>query len=199
VDAIDIFQCHDIEFVNLAQVIDEAIPAMRRLHEQGKVRFIGVTGLPLRIYRRVLAATDLDVIHSYCHYTLFDDTLAELLPLLEERGAGALNAAPFSMGLLTERPLPEWHPAPAEVRDACRTAARAAREHGHDIAELALQFSLSEPRIASTLVGMATSEDVRRNVAWSEGRPDESAMAAARQALAPVRGTSWPSGLPENQ
>lgn len=199
VDVLDIFQCHDIEFVDLARVIEEAIPAMLRLREQGKVRFIGVTGLPLNIYRRVLAATDLDVVLSYCHYTLFDDTLLDVLPLLEERGVGALNAAPFSMGLLTDRPLPEWHPASLELRDACRRAADVARRHGHDIASLALQFSLAEPRIASTFAGMATTADVRRNVAWAELEPDESALTAVRAALAAVRGMTWSSGLPENQ
>jgi L-galactose dehydrogenase len=199
VDFVDIFQCHDIEFVDIGQVIDEAIPAMRRLKEQGKVRFVGVTGLPLPIYRRVLEATDLDVILSYCHFTLFDESLRDLLPPLERRGVGVLNAAPFSMGLLTERPLPEWHPAGNELRDACSNAGRIARGHGYDIAELALQYSLREPRISSTFVGMANEQDVRRNIAWSEVEPDGVALAAVQAALDPVRGMTWPSGLPENQ
>jgi L-galactose dehydrogenase len=199
VETIDLFQCHDIEFVDLPHVIEEAIPAMRRLQEQGKVRFIGVTGYPLNVYRQVLSRTDLDVILSYCHYTLFDTSLVDLVPLLESRGVGVLNAAPYSMGLLTDRTLPDWHPAPPELREACRRTAEAARAQGRDIAELALQFSLAEERIASTFVGMATTEDVRRNVAWSVEPPDADALAAIQPELESVRGMTWPSGRPENQ
>lgn len=199
VETLDLFQCHDIEFVDLSQVVEEAIPAMRRLQEQGKARFIGVTGYPLKIYRQVLSRTDLDVILSYCHYTLVDTSLLDLVPLLESRGIGVLNAAPYSMGLLTERTLPEWHPAPPELRDACRRATEAARSRGRDIAEIALQFSLAEERIASTFVGMATTEDVRRNVAWSAGTPDAETLAAVQAELESMRGTTWPSGRPENQ
>lgn len=199
VDIIDIFQCHDIEFVPLSRIVDEAIPAMRLLQEQGKARFVGVTGLPLNVYRSVLARTDLDVVLSYCHLTLFDTSLLDLVPLLKEREVGVLNAAPFSMGLLTNRPAPEWHPAPADVRAECARSAAMWDQRGFDIAEIALQFSLSESRIAATFVGMATVADVQRNVSWSEKDPDPHLLAAARDSLSSIRNRTWQSGLPENQ
>ncbi len=198
VDIIDIFQCHDIEFVPLPHIIEEAIPAMRRLQDQGKVRFIGVTGLPLRVYRYVLERTGLDVILSYCHYTLFDTSLPELIPLLESKGIGVLNAAPLSMGLLTNRALPAWHPASSEIRRACALAAESCRNRGEDIAKLALQFALAHERIASTFVGMATVEDVRQNAAWSERPPDPELLSMVQPILKPIRNHTWPSGLPEN-
>ncbi|TYH94306.1 hypothetical protein ES332_A12G032100v1 [Gossypium tomentosum] len=41
-DYVDIFQCHDIEFGSLDQVVNETIPALQKLKEAGKIRFIGV-------------------------------------------------------------------------------------------------------------------------------------------------------------
>jgi len=110
-----------------------------------------------------------------------------------------LNAAPFSMGILTNRPPPEWHPAAADVKAACTVAARQWDRRGVDIAELALRFSLSEPRIASTFVGMATTEDVRRNAAWSEKGPAHDLMDAACASLDTIRNRAWTAGLPEIQ
>src|SRR4051794_26693681 len=60
-DHLDIILCHDIEFVDMAQVVDETLPALRKLQEQGKVRFIGVSGYPMKIFKYVLSRTNLDV------------------------------------------------------------------------------------------------------------------------------------------
>ena len=117
-DHIDIMLCHDIEFVDMAQVVEETIPALRRVQEQGKVRFIGVSGYPMAMFRYILDRTDLDVILSYNHYTLQNTMLADLVPYLQSKGVGIMNAAPFSARLLTNAPLPPWHKATPEVR-AC--------------------------------------------------------------------------------
>ena len=62
IDHIDLMLCHDIEHVDLTQVIEETLPALRKVQEQGKVRFVGVSGFPLRVFERVLDATGLDAI-----------------------------------------------------------------------------------------------------------------------------------------
>jgi L-galactose dehydrogenase len=145
-----------------------------------------------------------DTVLSYCHYSLADSTLAPLLPDLTARGLGVISASPLCMGLLTRRGPPEWHPAP--LRAAAAAASDAAAAAGADISELALRFAVREPRIATTLVGMATPEQVRANVATvvdalaegGGGSGGDAALAAALGALAPVQGLSWSSGLPEN-
>lgn len=53
-DYIDIIQCHDIEFGDLDQVVTETLPALVKLRDQGIVRHIGITGLPLGIFSYVL-------------------------------------------------------------------------------------------------------------------------------------------------
>jgi L-galactose dehydrogenase len=198
VEHVDLIQCHDIEFGSLDQVVHETLPALQKLREQGKARFIGITGYPLAIYPRVLDQVPVDTVLSYCHYALNDTSLEELLPYLEQKGVGIINASPFSMGLLTERGAPEWHPAPEFLKAACARAAAHCRSRGVDIAQLALQFALSNPAIATTLVGTASPENLRKNVAWSEQPPDPELLAEVQAILAPVRNMTWPSGRPEN-
>jgi L-galactose dehydrogenase len=198
VDYVDLIQCHDIEFGSLDQVVEETIPALRRLQERGKVRFVGVTGLPLKIFGYVLERTDLDAILSYCHYSLNDTALADLLPYLRSKGVGVISASPLSMRLLTNRGAPGWHPAPPEVGETCARAAAFCREQGVDIAQLAIQFSVANPGIATTCVGTANPANIKKNVRWAEMPLDEELLARVLEILAPIHNRTWPSGRSEN-
>jgi aryl-alcohol dehydrogenase-like predicted oxidoreductase len=198
VDYVDIIQCHDIEFADLSQIIDETLPALRRVQEAGKARFIGVTGLPLKIFDEVLAKTDLDAILSYCRYSLNDTSLLKLIPLLQKKGVGIINASPLSMRLLTDRGAPEWHPAPEAVKRTCAKAAAYCREQGADIAKLAIQFSVARPEIATTLVGTANPDNMARNIRWVEEPIDKELLGEVLQILKPIHNQSWLSGRPEN-
>ncbi len=198
VDYVDLIQCHDIEFGSLDQVIKGTLPALRNLRDQGKVRLIGITGYPLKIFRSILDRTDVDTILSYCHYSLNDSSLETLIPYLQQKEVGVISASPLSMGLLTERGAPAWHPAPAALKAAAAKAAAHCRSHGTDIAQLALQFSVSNPAIATILVGTASPENLRKNVAWIESLPDPQLLAEVQAILQPARNKTWPSGRPEN-
>jgi aryl-alcohol dehydrogenase-like predicted oxidoreductase len=198
VEHIDLIQCHDIEFVGLDQIVDETLPALRELQESGKVRFVGITGLPLKIFRDVIERADVDTILSYCRCSLNDTALTGVLPWLGEKGVGVINASPLSMGLLSDRAPPGWHPAPEEVKQACVTVAAHCRSKGASIAKLAVQFSVSDERVATTLVGSANPDNIARNCEWVDEPIDEGLLAEVREILAPVDGRTWPSGLPEN-
>jgi L-galactose dehydrogenase len=198
VDVIDLIQCHDIEFGSLDQIVKETLPALERLRAAGKVRFIGITGLPLAIFPYVLDRANVDTILSYCRFTPADRGLATLLPVLASKQIGVINASPLTMGLLTNAGPPSWHPAPPELKDAARAAARLCRDRGANISDLALRFALYEPRIASTLVGMSDRETLNRNLACVGGPPNAELLAAVEAILAPVRDLSWQSGRPEN-
>lgn len=203
IEHVDLIQCHDIEFGDLNQIVEETLPALREVVQQGKARFVGITGLPLFIYPYVLERAEpgtVDTVLSYCHYTLSDTSLEFQLPYLTAKGVGIINAAPLGMGLLTDDParLPEWHPAPLELKDACARTAERCRIRGVSLAELALSFSLSRADIACTLVGMGSVEELRRNVAAAETVPDPELLAEVGQILRPVCDLSWQSGRPEN-
>src|SRR6185369_3434968 len=143
-DHLDIVLCHDIEFVPMQQIVDETIPALRKIQKSGKVRYIGFSGYPMKIFRFVLDQTDVDCVLSYNQYTLQNTRFAdEAVPYLKAKGVGVMNAGPFSARLLTNAPLPAWLKEPEAVKAAARAAAAHCARKGVDIAKLALQFSLA--------------------------------------------------------
>ena len=198
VEHLDIILCHDIEFVDMTQVVEETLPALRRLQRQGKVRFVGISGYPMTIFRYVLDRTDLDVILSYNHYTLQNTMLADLVPYLKAKGVGIMNAAPFSARLLTNAPLPPWHKATEAVRATCRRAAEHCAARGVDIAQLALQFALADEDLATCIVGSANPENVRKWAEWAERPIDQELLAEVLEILKPIKDWSYIEGRPEN-
>ena len=198
VDYIDVIQCHDIEFGSLDQVVNEALPAMQKIKEQGKVQFIGITGFPLKIFSYVLDRTDVDTILSYCHYSLNDMTLMELVPYLKEKQVGIINASPLSMGLLSQRGTPAWHPAPDDIKRTCAKAAQHCADKGERIEKLAVQFSVRNPAVATTLVGTANPENMKKNIEWIEEPFDEQLLKEVLNILKPVHNKTWLNGRKEN-
>ncbi|MEX0775928.1 MAG: aldo/keto reductase [Phycisphaeraceae bacterium] len=198
VEHLDILQVHDIEFADIGQIINETVPALHKLKQQGKTRFVGITGLPLRLFRQVIQQVEVDTVLSYCHYQLNDTGLEDLLPFLREHGVGVINASPLGMGLLSTRGTPDWHPAPAAVKHACARAAMACAACNMPIEKLAVQFACAHPQIPTTLVGTANPDNLRRNVRWIEEPIDLNLLAEVRQELVPVHNVTWTQGRPEN-
>ena len=198
VDYVDVIQAHDLEFGDLNQIVDETLPAMRRVQEQGKARFVGITGYPLSIFRSVLGRAEVDTILSYNRYSLNDTALESLLPFLEEKGVGIISASPVSEGLLTNQGPPAWHPAQDEIKRGCAEAATWCREHGSDIARLAIQFSVANTRIATTCLGSANPENVKKAAQWIEEPLDQELLAQVRRILAAIQNKTWIVGRPEN-
>lgn len=198
VEYLDIIQSHDNEYGDLNQIINETIPALRRVQKQGKARFVGVTGYPLKIFRVILSRVEVDTILSYNHYALNDTTLTSLLPWLQDKGTGVINASPVSQGLLTNNELPSWHPAPQNVREACSAAAAFCREAGTDIAKLAMQFSVANPAIHTTLVGTANPANIEKNVRWISEPIDQALLAKVQEILSGIKDQGWILGRPEN-
>ncbi|OHE89364.1 MAG: aldo/keto reductase, partial [Verrucomicrobia bacterium RIFCSPLOWO2_12_FULL_64_8] len=200
VDYVDLLHCHDIEFADLGQIVDETLPALVRLREQGRIGHIGITGLPLKIFPAVLERTApgaVEAILSFCHYELNDNSLTGLLPLCRARGVGVINASPTGMGLLTDRGAPAWHPAPPAIVQGCRRAVEFCQAKGVDIVQLAVQFSVAHPQIAPTLIGTANPENIRWNVAWAEAEPDFALIGRVLEVLRPIHNHNFTRGRPE--
>ena len=194
-DQLDIALCHDIEFAeNFQQVIDETLPTLRDCVSAGKVRFMGVSGLPLAIYPKVLDSTSLDVILSYCHTSLNDDSLWDLIPYLDEKSVGVIGASPLAMGLLSDSGPQPWHPAPEALRLACLEALAWCKANGFSLAEQAVAWTLQNAPVATVLVGMSSEAQVRQNVAMVGVSPNPEAIQAIQTILAPVHRLTWPSG-----
>lgn len=198
-DHLDIILCHDIEFVPMQQIVDETLPALRKAREQGKVRFIGFSGYPQKIFRFVCEQADVDCVLNYNQYTLQNTRFAdETIPWLKARGIGVMNAGPFSARLLTDAPLPHWLKEPEEVKAAARKAADLCRERGSSIAKLALQFSIANPDIATTVAGSANPANIRAWATWAAEPLDEELLRDVQAIFAPVKNVGHLEGLPEN-
>ena len=198
VDYVDFIQVHDMEFGSIDQIVDETIPALRKVQEAGKARFVGITCLPLKLYPAVMDRITVDQIQSYCHYCLNDTALADLLPYLKARGVGVFNSAPLAMRLLSDEGPPEWHPAPEAVRRCCAEAAKYCRDRGASLAKLALQYSVANPDIPTNIVGTANPDRVMQNIREIEEPLDEALLAEVLRILEPVHNVTWRSGRAEN-
>lgn len=198
IEHIDIVFCHDIEFVELDQIVNETIPALKKEVDKGKVRFIGVSGYPMKIFHEMLSRADLDVVLTYNHYTLQNDMALSLIDPCNEKGVGLINAAPFSARLLTNASLPEWHKATDEVRRVAAKAAKHCEDAGSDIAKLALQYSVAHTGFASCVTGSANPDRVAQWCDWLDEPLDETLVGEVKEILKPIHNWVYVEGRPEN-
>lgn len=198
VDYADILYLHDIEFGNLQQVFEESLPCLQALKEEGKIRYFGVTGYPVKIFTETVNRFNIDCILSYCRYSLHDTSLLNAIPTLEQANVGIINASPTGMGLLTQRGAPDWHPGTEGLKRASIKAVELCHSRGVDATEIALKFAIDHPSIVSTLVGTANPVNIEKNVKWAEGEVDLELVEEIRALFADVTCT-WPSGYKSNQ
>ena len=198
-DHLDIILCHDIEFVPMQQIVDETLPALRKIQQAGKARYIGFSGYPMKIFKFILEQTHVDCVLSYNQYTLQNTRFAdEAVPYLISKNVGVMSAGPFSARLLTNAPLPVWLKEPETVKSAARAAAAHCASRGSDIAKLALQFSLANPDIATTVAGSANPHNIRNWAKWASEPIDHELLAEVQAIFAPVKNLGHKEGLPEN-
>ena len=198
VDHLDICLCHDIEFVDMKQIVEETIPQMRVLQKKGLIRHVGISGYPMNIFKYVLSQTDLDVILSYNHYTLQNTMLADLVPFLKSKGVGVMNAAPFSARLLTNTELPRWHKATPLVRETAKKAAKHCQSKGVDIAQLALQYSVANEDMTTCIVGSANPRNVQLWADWAAKPIDQTLLKETLEILEPIHNWFYIEGRADN-
>ncbi|MBQ8948229.1 MAG: aldo/keto reductase [Prevotella sp.] len=200
VDYIDLINVHDIEFQSrmeggLQKVVDETLPVLVGLKREGLVRHVGITDLQPENLKWVIEHCDDGVVESvlcFCHYCLNDTLLADYLGFFEMHGVGVVNASPLSMGLLSQRGAPDWHPASEALKAACAKAAAYCQQQGCEIERLAMQFSTSmNPRIATTLFSSANPANVLKNIAYVNDPLDEALVAEVQQIIGDQMFVRW--------
>ena len=164
-DHLPLVYFHDPEKISFEKGMapDGAVAALVSLREQGVIGHLGVAGGPIDLMLRYVATGVFEVVISHNRYTLVDQSAEDLLVETHRRGIGFVNAAPFGGGMLVQGPdrQPKYCYAPASARtiDRVREMERLCRSAGVPLAAAALQFSLRDERVASTIVGMS---DARR-------------------------------------
>lgn len=199
IDHIDLINVHDIEFQanmdgGLQKVVDETLPALVELKKKGLVGHVGITDLQLENLKWVVEHSEEGTVESilnFCHYCLNDDKLTDFIDFFESRGIGIINASPLSMGLLSQRGVPDWHPAPKPLVETCAKAAQRCAEKNYPIERLAIQYAVSNPHIAGTLFSSANPDNVKRNIQWANEEPDWELVKEVQDIIGDQKRVSW--------
>ncbi len=167
---LDIVYVHDCDAVVhgpdyprvLRQVLNEALPELRRMRGEGLLRHIGLGVNDVQVCLDVLDQSELDCLLLAGRYSLLDHgALAQLLPLCEQRGVRIALGGVFNSGILatgvhagSQTPLRfNYADAPQHVIDRVAAIEDVCAAHGVPLRAAALQFPLAHPAIACVLVG----------------------------------------------
>ena len=194
VDYVDLINVHDIEFADLRQVCEETLPALVELKKEKVVGHVGITDLQLENLKWVVDHSPegtVETVLNFCHYCLCDDKLLDFMDYFSSRGIGVINASPLSMGLLSQRGIPSWHPAPKALVEACQRAAAYCQEKGYEIERLAMQYAVGNPGIAATLFSTANPGNVLKNLSYIKEPADPQMIESVRSIIGDQMRRSW--------
>jgi len=162
-DYLDIVLVHDPEDLSPVLGRGGALEELMRLKGEGLVRAIGLGVRSHELHRRCIETGEFDVCLTFLDYNLVNQSAAAgVLEAAAARDVGVLNGAALVLGLLGGRD-PREFPRRPETEAACALWDWA-RSRGADLLALNLQFCAHERRIASTLVGAASAEEIERDV-----------------------------------
>jgi D-threo-aldose 1-dehydrogenase len=169
-DRLQLVYLHDPEHESFEHMMASGGPVevLRGLEEEGVIQHLGVAGGPIDLMIRFVETDLFEAVITHNRYTLVNRTADPLFDVAAERGVAALNAAPYGSGILAKGPDAyaryEYTEAPKAVVYQARALQEACREFEVPLAAAALQFSLKDPRIASTIVGMSRPERVQQTL-----------------------------------
>lgn len=192
VDRLPLLHLHDPDHFPFEDVTvaGGAVDTLVALREEGLVDAVGLAGGRVAEITRYLRLGVFDVLLVHNRLTLVDRSAEELVAEAVDRGTGVINAAVYGGGILAGRPGERttyaYRPAPPELLDVVERMRHVCADHGTDLATAALHFSLRDPRVATTVVGMSRPERVGTTVdAATRTLPDD--LFAELEELVPPR------------
>jgi D-threo-aldose 1-dehydrogenase len=169
-DRIQVMYIHDPEHTTFENVIGPGGPleVLRRFQDEGVIQHLGISGGPIDMLIRYVETGAFVALETHNRYTLLNRSAAPLLDLAAHRGMAVVNAAPYGSGMLAKGPDAyaryAYQEAPATLVDRARRLAGICQEYSVPLAAAALQFSLRDPRITSTVVGMSRPERIAQTL-----------------------------------
>jgi D-threo-aldose 1-dehydrogenase len=169
-DRIAIMYLHDPEHASFEDIMapDGAVQTLLQFKEQGVIQYLGMAGGPVDLMIRYIDTGLFDAVITHNRYTLLNRSAAPLLDRGAKMGIAVLNAAPYGSGILAKGPdaYPRYAYQSAEgmLLERVRKMNALCKEHGIPLAAAALQFSMRDPRITSTIVGMSHSERIQQTI-----------------------------------
>jgi len=187
VDQLQVCYLHDPEKISFEEGVadDGPLQAMIEMQKQGLIKYIGVAGGPIDLMLKYVDTGVMDAVISHNRFTLVDQSAEPLIAACAGLGIAFVNAAPYGGGILVKGPdaLPKYcyHPIDENVLDRVRRIEAICKKHGVELAAAALQFSLRDPRVTSTIVGMSEPGRIQQTLdlagiqileaAWAELEP----------------------------
>jgi D-threo-aldose 1-dehydrogenase len=168
--SLELVYLHDPEHESFEHMMAPGGPVevLKGFEQEGVIQHLGVAGGPIDLMIRFVETDLFEAVITHNRYTLVNRTADPLFDVAAERGVAALNAAPYGSGILAKGPDAyaryEYSEAPKEMVDQVRAMQDACREFDVPLAAAALQFSLKDPRIVSTIVGMSRPERVEQTL-----------------------------------
>jgi len=173
-DHIQIMYIHDPEHTTFENVMGAggALDVLQRFQAEGTIGHLGISGGPVDMLIRYVETGAFAALETHNRYTLLNRSAAPLLDIAAQRGMAVINAAPYGSGMLAKGPDAyaryAYQDAPAEMVDRARRMAAICAEYAVPLPAAALQFSLRDPRITSTVVGMSRAERIAQTVELSQ-------------------------------
>ncbi|MGW1541696.1 aldo/keto reductase [Streptomyces sp. NPDC002309] len=173
-DRVDVVYVHDPDD-HLDEAMDQALPALAALRDQGVVGAVGVGMNTVAPLLRVVAEADVDAVMMAGRWTLVDRSARPLLAACAERGVSLVAAAPFNSGLLS-RPWPpddatfDYGPAPEAMLRRARRLADVCARHGTVLPHAALRFPLRDAVVACVVAGFRSPDEVASAAEWAGTR-----------------------------
>jgi D-threo-aldose 1-dehydrogenase len=190
-DRVQLMYLHDPEYhleFDEAMAPGGPVRALAALRDSGVLGHLGVAGGLVPLMRQFIGTGEFEVVLSHNRFSLADRSAAPLMDEAAERGVAVVNAAPYGGGMLAKGPDAQpryaYRETPEAIRDAVRSMQRACAEAGVPLEAAALQFSLRDPRVASTVVGVSAPSRVDRTAALA-ALPIPEPLWAELDALAP--------------
>ena len=173
-DRVGLLHLHDPEHAASLDGINGpsgAIAELFKMKEEGLCEAVGLAAGRVDVMMPMLADWDFDALITHNRFTLINRNAEQMIDLAQERGIAVLNAAPYSSGVLAKGPGSYKRIAYQEVSEEQLAPVRCVEEicarHGIPLGAAALQFSMRDPRIASTICGVTKPERVRQTLEWA--------------------------------
>jgi D-threo-aldose 1-dehydrogenase len=182
VSKVQILHLHDPEHAaDLTQVTAPggALDTLMRLKEEGLADAVGLAAGRTDIMMPIMRNWDFDAIITHSRYTLVNRNAEPMIALAKARGMAVFNAAPYASGSLAKGAAKHRRYVYQEASDAMLEPVRRVEEvcarHGIPLGAAALQFSLRDPRIDSTIVGVSRPERIAETRGWADWAISEEA------------------------
>ncbi len=187
VDHIPLLHLHDPEYASDLKDVTKAggaIAALMRMKEEGLVRAVGLAAGRVDIMMPLLRDFDFDALISHNRFTLLNRNAEAMFDLARSRGMAVINAAPYASGILAKgaakQPLFAYMPAGADIVSRVNAIESLCSQHGVPVGAAALQFSMHDPRVTSTICGVSTPDRVQQTLEWANWKIPDVLWAALR-------------------